>query len=116
MQPGLLNRRITIQSNSCSQDSLGSPTESWTDTYSCWAAINVQNGKQVFGANQFESRTTLQIDVRFTSSFVFSPDQRVVYKEAATGVVHTYTIESIDNSKQANRIITLVVYELGAKE
>ena len=116
MQPGQLSRRIQIQTQSTGQDALGSPLNTWTTQYTCWANINPKGGKQLFSANQFAEKTTLDIIVRWTSSFTFQPNQRVVYTENSTGVVHTYNIESISNDNQANKLVKLSVYELDGKE
>lgn len=116
MQSGKRNRRITIQSQTCSQDEFGQPVDTWNTAYQCWAAINVKNGKQIYSTAEFVAKTTLQIDVLWVASFVFTPNQRVIYIENSSGVTHTYQIESISNADQANKIVSLLVYELGANE
>ena len=114
MNPATLNRRIQVQTQSSGQDALGSPVNVWTTAYSCWAAINFKDGKQLFSANQFADKTTLDIIVRWISSFTFAPNQRVVYTDALG--THVYNIEAISNDNQANKLVRLSVYELDGKE
>jgi len=116
MNPGLLNRRIFVQSQSTTQDAFGEPLASWTTVYQCWANINPKGGKQTYSTAEFISKNTLDIIVRWTSSFTFQPNQRVVYAENSSGVSHLYNIESISNPDQANRTVTLTVYELNGAE
>jgi SPP1 family predicted phage head-tail adaptor len=116
MQPGQLSRRIQIQTQSTTQDTFGSPLNTWTTEYQCWAAINVKSQKQTYSTAEFISKNTLDILVRWTSSFTFQPNQRIVYTENSSGVSHVYNIESISNPDQANRTVTLTVYELNGAE
>ncbi len=110
MNPGLLSKRIQIQSQSTTPDELGQPLTSWETVYTAWAAINFKDGKQQYSAGEFVSKNTLDILVRWTSSFTFQPNQRVIYTDP-TGT-HTFNIESISNPDQSNKTVTLSVYEL----
>jgi SPP1 family predicted phage head-tail adaptor len=114
MQPGQLSRRIQIQTQSTTQDAFGEPLASWTTAYQCWAAINYKSGKQLFSTGEFAAKTTLDIIVRWTSSFTFAPNQRAIYTDSLG--THVYNIESISNTDQANRTVTLTVYELNGAE
>jgi SPP1 family predicted phage head-tail adaptor len=116
MNPGLLNRRISLQTQSTSQDTFGSPIQVWTNVYQCWANINPKSGKQTYSTAEFVSKNTLDIIVRWAASFTFQPNQRVVYTENSSGVIHTYNIETVSNPDQANRTVTLSVYELDGQE
>lgn len=127
MNPGTMNRRITIQSNTgmsgsgssgcpLTTDEFGQAVDVWTPVYECWAAMNFTTGKQVFNSAEFVTRTAYNIEARWNPQFTFSPNQRVVYVEKSSGVTHTYTIESISNPNQANKTVALLVYELDASE
>ncbi len=113
---GKLNRRIHIQTQSDMQDDFGQPRQSWSNAYSCWASIDVQQSQLLYSTSEFMSKTTIRITCRWTSSFIFTSGQRVVYIEPTTQVVHTYEIQAIINDQQANRALILMCYELGAKE
>ena len=116
MQPGIMNRRICIQNNLVGKDAAGQATNTWNTVYSCWAALNVQGGKQVYSTAEFTTKTAYNIEVRWTPSFLFQPNQRVIYVEQSSGVTHTYTIESISNPNQSNKTVMILAYELEANE
>jgi SPP1 family predicted phage head-tail adaptor len=116
MKIGSLNRRIDIQTQSTAQDSQGQPLQTWTTAYSCWASIDIQNSQLIYSTAEFIEKVTFRITCRWTSSFTFAPNQRIVYTEATTGIVHTYEIQSVLNTQQRNRELTLMVYELDGAE
>jgi SPP1 family predicted phage head-tail adaptor len=111
-----LNRRIQIQTQTAAQDSFGQPQQTWTTAYTCWASIDVQASQLVYSTAEFLDKVTHRITARWTSSFVFAANQRIVYTEATTGIVHTYEIQAVLNDKQGNRMLILMAYELGASE
>lgn len=112
MNAGLLNRRIQLQTQSTSQDAFGQPQQSWSTVYTCWASIDIQNSQLVYETSTFISKVTYRITIRYTSSVVFAANQRVIYTEPTTGIVHTYNVEAIINAKMGNQQITLLCYEL----
>jgi SPP1 family predicted phage head-tail adaptor len=116
MQAGKLNRRIAIQSQTTAQDSFGQELQTWTQVYACWANISVQNSQLINATAEFVSKVTHRVTLRYTSSVVIAANQRVVYKEQVTGVIHTYNIEAVLNTEQANKEIVVLAYEIGAKE
>lgn len=116
MNGGKLNRRIQIQQQATTPGPLGQPSSTWTTVYTCWASIDVQNSQLIYATAEFVSRVTHLITMRWTSSVVIQPNMRIVYTEAKTGVVHTYNIEALLNTKQANRKLVALCYELNASE
>jgi SPP1 family predicted phage head-tail adaptor len=110
---GPRNRRISIQSQSTTQDAAGGPLQAWTTAYKCWASIEIQNSQLIYSTAEFMAKAAYRITILWTSSVVITPNMRVVYKEPTTGVVHTYEIESLLNTKQANRELVIMAYELG---
>jgi head-tail adaptor len=119
MQAGKLNRRIQIQAQSTTAelDAFQQPTPaSWQTIYSCWASVDIQASQLLYSTAEFIGETTFRITLRWTSSIIFTPAQRVIYTEAATGVVHTYEVKSVLNDKQANKQITLLCYEIAGQE
>ena len=119
MQAGTLNRRIQIQSQSTTVelDAFQQPTAaSWNTVYSCRAAINDRGSRLVSSAIAMMSNVTHAITIRYTSSVVFASKQRVLYTEPTTGVLHTYEIAAVLNTKAGNREIVLMVFELAEQE
>jgi SPP1 family predicted phage head-tail adaptor len=119
MITGKLNRRIQIQAQSATNDldAFQQPTTaSWQTVYTCWANIDVQRSQLVYSTAEFVSNTTFRITLRWTSSVIFSAQQRVLYTEPTTGVVHTYEIKGVMNDNQANKQIILLCYEISGQE
>jgi SPP1 family predicted phage head-tail adaptor len=116
MQAGKLNRRISIQSRSASQDSFGQQLQTWDTIYSCWASIDIQASQLLYSTAEFMDKTTYRITMRWTSSVVITAKQRVIYKEPTTGVVHTFEIIAPLNTKAGNTELVLLCYELGGAE
>lgn len=116
MTAGQLNRRIAIQTQSTTQDSLGGLQNVWTTAYTCWANIDVQQSQLIYSTAEFVEKVTHRITIRFTRSQVFQPNMQIVYVDAATGVSHTFNIEAILNPIQGNVWLTFLAYELNASE
>lgn len=116
---GQLNRRIQIQQQSTTVDldAFNQPTPaSWNTIYSCWASIDIQGSQLLYSTAEFLSKVTSRITMRWTSSVIISAKQRVVYIEPTTGVVHTYQIIAPLNTKQGNKELVLLCYELESAE
>ncbi|MBB6144720.1 SPP1 family predicted phage head-tail adaptor [Silvibacterium bohemicum] len=116
MIAGKLNRRIQIQQQATTQDSLGQPQQTWTTIYTCWAEIDFQRSQLLYETSAFVSKVTHRITIRWTSSVVIQPQMRIVYTEATTGVMHVYNIEALLNTNQRNRELIAICYELDAAE
>jgi SPP1 family predicted phage head-tail adaptor len=113
---GRLNRRIKIQAQSTTQDEVGQPVQTWNTVYSCWASVANVSGSLIYATAGFVSKISHQIALRWTSSVVIAANQRVFYTEPTTGVQHTYEIEAVLNTDQANKEIVLLAYELSGQE
>jgi head-tail adaptor len=111
---GPINRRVQVQTQSSVADAFGQPQQTWTTVRTVWASIDVQGSQLLYNTAEFVSKSVTRIMVRWTSSFVYLPNMRIVYTEATTGVVHVYNIESVTNVKQGNRDVMLLAYELDA--
>jgi SPP1 family predicted phage head-tail adaptor len=116
MESGTLNRRIQIQSQSTDQDESGQPFQTWSTIYSCWGNIDVQQTQLIYSTAEFMSKAAYRITIRWTSSVVIGFGNRIVYVEPTTGVVHTYEIQAVINTKQANKEMVLMAFELGGTE
>jgi SPP1 family predicted phage head-tail adaptor len=117
MKIGTLNRRIQIQEPSTAQDGFGQQLQSgWATAYTCWAGIDIQNSQLIYSTSEFIEKVTFRITCRWTSSFTFQPNQRILYTEATTGITHIYEIQAVLNTEQRNRELTLMCYELDGCE
>lgn len=80
MDPGTLNRRITIQRQSTSTDEAGQPLDVWTDVATVWANVKGQTGlgaiKDVQG-NVSSSISRYSFRIRFRAGL--DAGMRVIY-------------------------------------
>jgi head-tail adaptor len=111
---GARNRRISILAQTPGElDLFQQPTAAaWNPVYKCWANIDVQSSALIYSTAEFMSKAVYRITILYTSSIVFSAKQRIVYIEPTTKIKHTYTIESVLNTKQANQELVFLCYEL----
>jgi head-tail adaptor len=118
MDTGKRNRRIKIQSQGTSElDAFQQPLPAaWTTIYKCWASIDIQNSALIYSTAEFMSKVTYRITTLWTSSVVVSAKNRIVYVEPTTQIVHTYEVIAPLNTKQANRELVLLCYELSGQE
>ena len=116
MNAGKLNRRVQIQQQTSTQDDFGQPLTQWTTVYTAWASVDVQNSQLIYSTAEFVSKVTHRITMRWTRSIIIQPNMRIVYTEPATQVMHTYNIEALLNTKQANVELVALCYELDGAE
>ena len=78
LNPGSLNRKITIQVPAVTQDAFTEPQQNWTDVGTVWAAIHTATGKEVYAASGFTSQMTHSITIRYPA-FAVQTNMRVLY-------------------------------------
>lgn len=76
MDPGNLDRRITIQAPTRSRNSLGEEVQSWSDTAEVWAEVKPLTGRELFQAQQVVEQATHQVTIRYRAGI--TSDMRVV--------------------------------------
>jgi len=64
MNPGMLNRRVTLQKPGDIRDSAGQPG-GWTDVGTVWASVLPLRGREYFAAERVDSEITVRIIVRY---------------------------------------------------
>ena len=67
MNPGRLNRRITVQQQSSVQDEVGQPVQTWADHASLWADVRTQGGLEAIKAGAVTSTVRASIRVRMVA-------------------------------------------------
>lgn len=80
MESARLDRKITLQRYTWTQDEYGAPVQAWTDIATVWAAKrDVSDGERVAAAEVSASITT-RFQIRFDSSWSsLNPKDRVVF-------------------------------------
>jgi SPP1 family predicted phage head-tail adaptor len=109
---GALNRRITLQSHSITQDTYGEPLNTWTNVATVWAAVEPLSGRELLAAQAVQSSVTHQITIRYQVQFA---DPKVMAAMRATmtkdGVTRIFNIsDSRDLEEHRNMLV------LGATE
>lgn len=82
MTIGNLDRRITVEEKTLSQDATGQETESWSDKWTLWAQIadtfGGQTGKEVYEADKETAIRQLIFRIRYKSA-INATDHRIKY-------------------------------------
>lgn len=76
---GKLNRKVTIQTPSTTQDDYGQPTQLWTDVLTTWAAIRAATSKEVYAASSFVSQVSHIVTIRWRPGI--QAKQRIIYRD-----------------------------------
>ena len=76
-QPGDLDRRITIQQNTPTQDGAGQPIASWADLATVWAEVVPVGGSETFQAKQTGAEAVAKFRIRYRGDVLRK--MRVVY-------------------------------------
>lgn len=69
LRAGALNRRITLQSRSTSQDASGGQLLTWTDVATVWANVDPLSGRELLAAQAVQSAVSHQITIRYQVQF-----------------------------------------------
>jgi len=104
MNPGRLNKRVTIQSPSESQDEYGQPTQDWTDVCSTWAGIRAATSKEVYAASSFVSKVSHVVTIRWRSGI--EADQRILYRS------RIFEIQAVSDPDESRVELNLLSLEI----
>lgn len=67
MRAGSLRHRVTIQSVSEAQNSIGESIETWGTFATVWARIDPLSGRQLLAANQLDEPVAARMKMRYLS-------------------------------------------------
>lgn len=78
MNPGKLNKRITIQQKIASQtDEEGNPIEKWEDVVTVWAAVKPLRGREFWQAASVNAENTIRVEIRYRKGI--TNNMRILY-------------------------------------
>lgn len=106
MDSGRLNRRVTIQSLSVTQDPYGQPVSTMTTVATVWAAVEPLSGARLFQAKQSQSEITLKVTIRYLSTV--EENMQVIYGP------HSYIILYLIDPEMKHESLELMCKELNA--
>ena len=107
MDPGKLNKRITIQKYTTTQNENGFDIPEWIEYKPIWASVNNLFGKEFYAAKAIQEETTVEFIVRY------SKDLEVLLEEGGTELYRIYwnkrafDITFADNIQYANKWIKI---------
>lgn len=107
MDPGKLDKRITIQQYTTTQNKNGFDGPEWIEYKPVWASVNNLWGKEFYAAKATQEETTVEFKVRY------SKDLEVLLEEGGTEVYRIYwnkrafNITFADNIQYANKWIKI---------
>ncbi len=81
VRAGKFNRRITLQSPTCTR-TRGTATTKWVDVATVWAAFEPLRGQELFESQKHTDKTTIKIRIRYRADV--RPDWRIKRSETAT--------------------------------
>lgn len=101
MRAGRLNRRITIQNYTTTQDANGNIVQTWTTFATVWAAVEPASGREFFEAQQIATETTVKFVIRHRSGI--TEDMRIKDEDG-----NLFDIQSVLHIKYGNRQIEIM--------
>lgn len=103
MRGGLLDTRVTVQTQSLTQNSLGESVITWVDYASVWASVEQLSGRDLWALAQIHSPVTTRVLIRPLEGLLSS--MRIVFG------TRTLTIESVVLSRKREDFIELMCSE-----
>lgn len=103
VNPGQMDRRITIQQATITRDEMGGEAVSWADQYLLWAEIPKQQGGESLVADGDRASDTRQFRIRYRAGI--SPTiHRISYQD------RIYDIRHIAEEGRGNRLLLTAVW------
>lgn len=90
MNPGLLNKRTTIQKFVPVDDGGGGKTGQWQTVATVWAGIKHLNGREQNKATQVVAEVTTEFKLRYLQGI--TPDMRIVYQGREFDIKRTLNV------------------------
>jgi SPP1 family predicted phage head-tail adaptor len=103
MRAGLLDKRVTLQQQTTTRNSLGEAVVGWTDVATVWASIEPLQGREMWAQMQVQSEITARIRIRYRPGVVAS--MRVVYG------TRIFTISSVIDANERHAELQLMCSE-----
>ncbi|HEY3432546.1 MAG TPA: phage head closure protein [Rhodocyclaceae bacterium] len=108
MRAGNLRKRILIQSQSTTPDSVGGQEQVWTDIAPVWGSIETLSGRELAIAQAINTELTHKITVRYRPELA---DPKIVAALRAVYQGRIFNIQYSDNVDERNREIALIAAE-----
>lgn len=98
MNPGKMDRRVTIQVRTLSKDAASGRVETWADAFQCWAEVVTQKASEGIAADADRSTDERQFRIRYKSG-ISSGTHRLLYQ------LRFYDITGITEEGRMDRML-----------
>jgi SPP1 family predicted phage head-tail adaptor len=98
MNPGKMDRRITIQARTLTKDAAGGRVETWADSFLCWAELVKTSQTETVTADADRNIEIRQFRIRYKSGLA-SGTHRILYQ------LRFYDITGIDEEGRQDRLL-----------
>lgn len=99
MNIGQLNKRITIQKPTITENDIGDSISDWVDYKTVWASVTNLFGKEYFAAMQIQAENTVKFTIRYCKDI--DTTMRISFNN------NFYDIKFIDNIKYGNTFMEI---------
>lgn len=79
MNPGKMDRRVTIQARTAAKDGAGGREDAWFDLYLCWAEIVTSKAAEAITADADRASEDRQFRIRYKAGLT-SGNHRLLYQ------------------------------------
>jgi SPP1 family predicted phage head-tail adaptor len=101
---GLLDRRITIQSATITQNAIGEAISTWSNFATVWASVEPISGREFWAMQQVHAEVTVRIRIRYLAGVL--PKMRITGSGSKV-----FNIEAIINPAERNGHLELLCSE-----
>jgi SPP1 family predicted phage head-tail adaptor len=105
------NRRVLLQQNAVTQDSMGDSVEAWTTLATVWAMIEPKASRENTEQRQLQGKVMHKVTIRYRADMM--PVQTGVRRRVVYGS-RTFNIQGVLNPNEANEFLELTCEEGGA--
>ena len=105
MQAGRLDRRITLQSLSTTQDGYGEPVETWSNLATVWARKASVSPSEVYDNSQRLSQAVVKWHIRYRT------DVKTEYRIRSTTSAEVYRIVGVEEIGRRKGLILHTIAE-----
>jgi SPP1 family predicted phage head-tail adaptor len=109
---GELNNRVSIETASTARDTTtGEAAPTFTSAFSCWAAVEPLNGRELLQAQAAQADVTHRVRVRYSSDTAkISPRDRIRMTDRIRGD-RIFNILSVQNVSERRAVIQIMARE-----
>jgi len=98
IEPGEMQTRVVYQTQASEVDAVGQPLKTWSDVFTCWAAVRPLSAKELYYGQSTRSETTHRIAIRWRPGV--SPKGRFVLANNRDRVFKIFSVVNTDEARE----------------